>query len=283
MIREHAFAKLNLNLHLLPEKTSDGLYPVHFINCQLALCDEIEIKRTTANKVRLHCDDPRLPLDTDNLVMKAAQLLYQGQSGATITVKKRIPITAGLGGGSADAAATIRGLAKLRQIELTNKLLDHLASQLGKDVYYCLRGGLCEVTGSAEVVTPLPYVLPRLWVVAITPEDQKPSTGWMYQNLNPAYLGHQVSSIETLKQAVKHNDIETIIGSVWNDFDLLVSETFDSVSAIKTDLKTHGAVNTVLAGSGLTTVGFFKTKEIAEKAFVALKSKYPSVILTHTL
>ena len=184
MIKEKAYAKLNLNLHIIPQPLKNGLYPVKFINCQINLFDELLFK-PIKKKIE--------GVAEDNLVYKAAVLLKKlinGKSlGVRIYLKKNIPIKVGLGGGSSDAAATIIGLAKLWKIKLNQAKLNYLADKLGKDVFYCLKGGVCEVLSDGSVIHDLRLTLPKLFLVIVIPDKEKPSTAWMYQNLDKELIG----------------------------------------------------------------------------------------------
>ena len=149
MIKEKAWAKLNLNLHLIPKRLKNDLYPVRFINCQINLFDELSFE-TIKKKIE--------GIAEDNLIYQAAILLKKlvrnQDLGARIYLKKNIPIKAGLAGGSSDAAAAIKGLAKLWKIKLSQSQLNYLADKLGKDVHYCLQGGLCQIEGDGSKIIP---------------------------------------------------------------------------------------------------------------------------------
>jgi 4-diphosphocytidyl-2-C-methyl-D-erythritol kinase len=280
------WAKLNLCLHVLPPKNKAGLYDVNFINCQTSLFDEISLKKIK-DKIEIwcqyqhycRCDKKDSCRQQKNLVLKAAEILKQdfGQphSGVEIIIKKNIPPAAGLAGGSADAATVLSGLNKLWQLNLNQEKLLEVAGQLGMDTRYCLIGGLAFVSGrKGEKIQPLKHQLPRLWLVIITPEQEKPSTAWAYQHLEENKIGKSLNSLKLLKEAIKRQDFEGVCKGLHNDFELLMIQEFPVVGKIKQQLLENGAQATTLAGSGLSVVGFFKDKEKAQKAYNKMSKIY---------
>lgn len=277
MIKAKAFAKLNLNLHVLPYNFNKGYHQIKFINCQINLFDELLFK-PIKKKIE--------GIAEDNLIYKAAILLKKlaknQDLGARIYLKKNIPIKAGLAGGSSDAAVTIIKLAKLWKIKLNKLQSDYLADKLGKDVYYCLQGGLCQIEGDGSQVIPLSPKLPKFWLVIITPEEKKPSTKWMYDNLDISNIGKNLSKLEGIKQAIRFKDKKNILENLYNDFESLAINCYPKITIIKNDLINSGALNTLLSGSGFSTVGFYNTKNKAVNAFKYLKVKYKNIFYVST-
>ena len=287
MIKERAHAKLNLNLHIFPDlkfKKETGYYPIHFINCELELHDDLSLEKQEG-RITLTCDNEELSND-ENLVYKAALLLKKeinnAKLGVKITLRKRIPIKAGLGGGSSDAAATIRGLLKLWDVTITPSQQKGIIDSLGSDIFYFMQGGLCEVLSKGESVVKLSASLPKLWAVLITPPTSKPSTAWMYKNINTSTIGLSLDKLNTLKDGIVQKKKKDIINSVHNDFEKIIAELYPTLENIKKDLKSSGSLHELIAGSGLTIVGFYLTKQSAEKAFINLQIKYKNIIWTHT-
>lgn len=284
MIKEKAWAKLNLNLHLISKKLENNLYPVRFINCQIDLFDELSFELIDKD-IEIVCDDDNLKKE-ENLVYRAAILLKKfikdQNLRAKIHFKKNIPIKAGLAGGSADAASTIIGLSKLWRIKLNQNKLNYLASELGKDVYYCLQGGLCQIEDDGNRVISLSQKLPKFWLVIITPEEKKPSTKWMYDSLDINKIGNNQSKLEKIKQAIRFNNKEKILENLHNDFEPLAINCCPKITGIKKDLMDNGALNTLLAGSGFSMVGFFNSKNRAVNVFENLKVKYKNIYCVST-
>jgi len=284
MIKEKAWAKLNLNLHLIPKRLKNDLYPVRFINCQINLFDDLSFKSINKN-IEIIYSDNNLKKE-ENLVYRAAillkKLIKDQNLGAKIYLKKNIPIKAGLAGGSTDAAATITGLSKLWKIKLNQAQLNYLADQLGKDVYYCLQGGLCQIEGDGSRIISLDSKLPKFWLVIITPEEKKPSTKWMYNNLDISKIGENQSKLEKIKQAIKFGNKKEILENLHNDFESLAINCCPKIINIKNDFVNNGALNTLVAGSGFSTVGFFDSKSSAIDTFESLKVKYKNIFYAST-
>ena len=286
MIKLKAYAKLNLSLNIIPHRLKNGLYPVKFINCQIELHDQLYFEKKT-NNVEFFCSSLDVPKKEDNIIYKAALLLKkiinQQKLGAKITLQKNIPIKAGLGGGSSDAAATLIGLAKLWNIKLTQNMKFFLAEKLGKDVHYCLTGKLCEVREDGSTIIPLNLKMPKFWLVIVSPEEKKPSTKFMYENLNSKEIGKNLYKFNKLKKAIQKKARGEILDNLSNDFEDLAIRYFPIIKKIKSDILKEGALKTLLAGSGLSVLGFFNSKFELKKAVNNLKLKYKNVIWTSTL
>lgn len=282
MIKKKAFAKLNLNLHINPDKNINGYHQVRFINTQLALHDEL-IFEPTESGVEVICKHKEMPPQEQNLVYKAATLLREmdpKKRGIRITIKKNIPIRAGLGGGSSDAAVTIQTLAQLWKININKEQQKKLADVLGKDVHYLLSGGLAEVEGDGDKVTVLPFNLSKFWVVIIVPGATKPSTGWMYSRLDKAKVGQHIHYLPKLKESIRAENKKEFLNYIFNDFEHHAFKHFPVTLEMKQDLEDAGATTSLLCGSGLSMIGFFTSKTKAVKAKELLKDKYKDVIIS---
>ena len=280
-----AWAKLNLNLHLIPQKMGNGFYPVKFINCELDLFDEIFLKNIK-DKIRIIADNPELPDHVNNSVYKAAFLLKKHlnnqQLGVKIILKKRIPIKAGLAGGSSDGAATLKALIKLWQAKITDNQLFAIINKLGKDVFYSYQGEVCEVSGDGSNISKLNLKMPRIPIIIITPIEKKPSTRFMYKQLNKKEIGKHLDRFDNLKKALAKSDKKKIIEQLHNDFEITILNQFPIIKKIKNDLREAGALNTLVAGSGLSVVGFFKNNIEAQNGFNLLKNNYKNIYYGHT-
>lgn len=282
MIKKKAFAKLNLNLHVIPQKNSEGYHPVRFINTQLSLHDEL-LFEPIQRGIEVICDHEEMPKQEDNLVYKAAALLQEmdpQKRGIRITIKKNIPIRAGLGGGSSNAAVTIRTLSELWNINMTDKQRTRLADVLGKDVHYSLSGGVAEIGGDGNEVTSLPFDTPKFWVVIIVPKETKPSTGWMYSQIDKTKIGRNIHLLPKIKEAMKVRNENDFLNHIFNDFEAGAFKYFPVTLSMKQDLKDSGAVTTLLCGSGSSMVGFFTSETKANQARELLRNKYKSVLIS---
>jgi len=286
MVKKKAFAKLDLAISINPIKSNNGYYPVDYIDCQADLYDEILIEQKEKD-IEIICDHPDVPKNKENFVYQAVQLLKELKGdkklGSKIVLKKGIPIKAGFGGGSSDGAAVIRGLEELWEIKLNEKQLASLAKVLGKDFYYSMYGGLAEVQGKGKnykVIALSPH-LPTFWLLIVIPYVEKPSTGWMYEHLNTKDIGRSLDKLENLKKAIYQKNKKDILKNLHNDFENSVVFYYPVVRDIKKDLVKVGASAALMAGSGLSVVGFFENRERAEDAKRKLRNKaYKQVLVS---
>src|SRR3989344_1086339 len=285
MIKKKAFAKLNLALHVIGERSKDEYFPERFINCQISLFDELFLK-TSKKNIEIACANPLVTNDKDNFIYKAALLLRQIKGnrnlGAKITLKKNIPIKVGLGGGSTDVAAALQGLSELWEIRLKDSQTLEMARKLGKDFYYCLFGGLAQVLGEGKNfnVISISSQLPEFWLLIVIPHEEKPSTGWMYEHLNTKDIGRNLNKFEKLKEAISQDNRKDILKNLHNDFENSVISFYPVVGNIKNDLLKVGASAALMAGSGLSVAGFFDNREKATLAKNKLEGKYKQIIIT---
>lgn len=288
MIHKKAYAKLDLAIHIEPRKLKDGFFPVHYVDCQIALCDELFFEKQE-EKIEIICQDPVVPKDEDNFIYQAASFLKEiagdGNLGTKITLIKRIPQKAGFGGGSSDAAVTLVVLSRLWKIKLDEKKLKDLARKLGKDFYYSLYGNLCEVIGRGKKyqLSALASGLPKFWLLVVVPQQEKPSTGWVYEHLKKRNIGANFDKIKNLKRAIQRHDRMGILANLTNDFEDSVSESFPIVVDIKDDLERVGAQASLMAGAGLSVVGFFDSKKKAQKAKQSLEGRYRKIYVSYTI
>lgn len=285
MIKKKAYAKFDLGIMINPSKAEDGYYPVNYINCQIDLCDELTFELQEKG-IDVICSDPGLPTDEKNFVFKAAKLLRElrgnDKLGVKIKLDKNIPIKAGFGGGSSDAAATILGLSELWKIKIDDDLVKNLSKTLGKDFFYSIYGGLCEVSGVGRnySITRLIFKIPQFWVMVVVPFEQKPSTSWVYEHLSFGGAGNNSKKFMELKKNISENDRMRFLKSVCNDFEESVVSHYPVVDQMKSDLKKLGAEAELMAGAGLSVVGFFKNRQEAELGRKKLIGKYKTIIVS---
>lgn len=286
MVKLKSFAKINLNLNVLPNKLKNGLFPVKYINCQINLYDDIEIEKIE-NKIILTSNHKNLPKWDKNLIYKAVSLLKlevnNKKLGVKVNLKKNIPIKAGFGGGSSNATAVLLAVIKLWNLKINNKQLLKIADKLGKEIFYFLKGGVCEVLNDGSKVNKLLVKIPKIWLVAIGPNQKKPSTEYMFKSLKLKEIGKSQNKFNGLKKALIKKDKKLIVQNLHNDFETFALKKYPELNKIKADLIKSKAVNATMTGAGLYVIGYFDKKEIAKKAYDKLKNSYKSVIFTHTL
>jgi len=284
-MKTKAFAKINLNLHIHPKKIDDQFTPLTLINHQINIYDTLEFINQSKKIELICCPKNILPQNEDNLVYQAALKLKEFAQNPSLGVKiiltKNIPITAGMAGGSSDAAATLKSLTKLWHLKISQLKLLEIASSLGKDVPYFLSSNLCKLTRYGDVPQKLKLKLPRLYLVIVYPNNsQKPSTGWMFQHLDFSLVNKNVSKSTLLLKAIKSGHKNEILDNLHNDFETIVFKYFPETQKIVDDLLLQGAQKTLLSGSGLGIIGFFKSQSLATPAYINLKKSYPKIFLT---
>lgn len=285
MITQKAFAKLNLNLHVLPKLLPNGYHRIKFINCELDLADTITLSETPKGII-LTCDDPHLAVDETNLAVRAAKLVmevFHTGSGIKININKQIPVTGGLGGGSADGAAVILGLNKLWNLKLSDQKKIDLAKNLGMDVCYSVISGVCEVSGAGEIVEPLDISFPGINMIIVSPEAQKPSTAWAYKLLDQIKVEQNLNKLNKLIKAIKEKNLQGVADNLHNDFEKPIIREFPEIAKIKAKMMENKALNTLLAGSGLSVFGVFETEKLAKVAFEKLKKEYLKTFICKTI
>ena len=191
-IKEVAYAKINLGLDIIGRR-EDGYHEVSMIMQSVGLCDEVTISSGSGDgKIEISTNIPGLSCGSDNLAYKAAALLAKHADiipNVHIALNKKIFLAAGLAGGSADAAAVLRGLNKYWQLHLENHELERLAALLGSDIPFCIEGGTMLATGRGEILTKLAD-LPKTFVVLAKPRALEVSTAWVYQHYNKGRVVH---------------------------------------------------------------------------------------------
>ena len=260
-----AYAKINIGLTVLG-KRSDGYHDLETIFHEINCFDEIELEKHS--KVAMTADSILVPIDGSNLCLSAATLLQKEKhvrQGVMIHLKKNIPIGAGLGGGSSDAAAVLCGLNHFWELKLSNDQLRALAVQIGSDVPFFIDGGTAYATGRGEILQTFSLPLP-FWIAVVTPLVHI-STAWAYTHLSPKGNGKASGLQEKLLKQI--STPKKMAATVQNDFEQPVFQTYPELKRIKEQLNKMGAVFSMMSGSGSSMYGFF---EDDTKALAALSS-----------
>lgn len=273
-VTEMANAKVNLTL-CVGKKRPDGYHQVETVMTGVALGDTVTLERHPGIRDELICLPPVTERVEDNLCMKALRVFF-AELGAreeyvTITLTKQIPTQAGLGGGSSDAAAVLRGLRRLYAPQLSDTRLEEMAAQLGSDVPYFIRGGTVLATGRGEQLTTLPP-MPPCWFVVVKPEEGY-ATGAMYSAIDRAGAAKWMDS-QAVCQALAAGNLAGVAAGLDNDFQRVLPEG-SAVPEIVETLRQTGALNAQMTGSGSAVFGLFRDREAAEAAAAALQADYP--------
>jgi 4-diphosphocytidyl-2-C-methyl-D-erythritol kinase len=278
-LKLRAYAKINLGLHVVG-KRPDGYHDIETVFHQVDLFDEIEIHQDEEG-IHFTSDAPELSSDSSNLCVRAVNLLRDitgVHAGVEITLNKRIPIGAGLGGGSTDAAAVLRGLSKMWALDITDEELSTVSASLGSDVPYFLVGGTAYATGRGEILEPLNLAIPY-WILIVAPALHV-STTWAYTNLKLA-RGIQRDNLPNLLHAGIKN--ATILRErLKNELEAIVFPHYPEVRQIKEMLLNGGAELALMSGSGSSVFGFFSDETMVRMLAREL-SRRSRVFLTEPL
>jgi 4-diphosphocytidyl-2-C-methyl-D-erythritol kinase len=278
-----ARAKLNLSLNVFPDKGERGYYRVRFLNTQLTLADSVEVRKTPAPTLLVNSKQVD---GGENIALRAARLMFEAYGlpgGVAIRLRKRVPPRAGLGGGSADAAAVINGIDTLFGLSLQLDEKIGLGKELGMDVCYCITGGLAVVEGIGDVIRPLPLPSPVLDLLVATPAERKSSTAWAYSILDPAAIGKAEKKLDLLIDGIAGRNPRGIARGIHNDFQEPIERRFPVTRAIRECLLEHGALNAMLAGSGLSVFGIFENTAGMKRARRDLEGRGVECRCTRTL
>ena len=246
----NAYAKINLALQVVG-KRRDGFHEVAMIMQSVSLHDTVTLSLRRTG-ISLVCDNPALPCDNSNLAFRAAALLRQEcgvAEGVHIELTKRIPMAAGLAGGSSDAAAVLRGLNDLWDLAISPNELEILAARLGSDVPFCLWGGTTLATGRGEILESLPDFA-GYGVVLANPPLQV-STAWVYGNFQPGTL-QRSPGIPALRRAIEQKDLQAVARQLYNDLESVSVPAHPQIADIKRKLASAGAAGVLMSGSGPT-------------------------------
>lgn len=282
-------AKINLSLRVVGRR-ADGYHLLDTIMVPVSLYDEIEIRKVrlrVQNKnfmpplIKIRCDHRLIPDDEQNLAYRAARLLLdKAKSGQPIEIRirKRIPIGAGLGGGSTDAAATLVGLNRLLKLGFSARKLEHLGLKLGADVPFFIRRRPARARGIGELLQPLGRFA-RRWLVIVYPGFPV-STAWVYQNLPAKLTKPSVNTSIASSLTGSGNLAEMLV----NDLESVTLGRYPKIGLLKGKLLRAGALGSLMSGSGSSVFGVFETKRKAAQAFRRLRQEEESqAFLVHVL
>lgn len=271
-IRERAYAKINIGLDVL-RRRPDGYHEVKMIMQTVDIYDDLILERTSEPGIHLQTDHEELPTNTDNLICRAAALMMEEKGireGVKVILTKRIPIAAGMAGGSSDAAAALRGLNALFDMGCSVEELQRLGVKLGADIPYCIVGGTMLSEGIGEILTPLPAP-PDAHLVVAKP-DVNVSTAFVYGNLHVERLQDH-PDIEGMAQALSEGSLQGICDRMGNVLETVTVPAYPVIEKIKDLMREMGAHNALMSGSGPTVFGIFTDKKQAELTAEAIEEQ----------
>ena len=269
----NAFAKVNLTLDVLG-KREDGYHDLCSVMQTISLHDGITLQLNTGEEWKLLCETDGVPCDSRNLAWKAARVFFDSTGlepdGVTIGIQKRIPSQAGLGGGSADAAAVLRMLNAWKGNPLSVKELCDLGAKVGSDVPFCVLGGTALAEGRGERLTKLPDA-PELFFAVCKP-DAAFSTPELFRKLDAVTIARRPDTA-AMQNALQKGDRPAIGNLLCNVFEQAVAENFPDLAEIKSAMLSCDALGAQMTGSGSAIFGIFETGEAAKAACEKLSGR----------
>lgn len=272
----NAYAKINLSLEIFP-KRSDGFHNIETVFQSIELHDEIEVEKSDRISLEMFPAVENIPTDDKNLAYVSAKILCDEFElpGVKITLKKNIPSSAGLAGGSADSAAVLNAVNNLYSLNLSKRDLEIRAEKIGSDVSFCISGGTQFGTGRGEILQPLKN-LPSINIVVVKPEIEV-STAWAYKTFDEEKI-FDVYDSKKMLNAIEKSDWNLISKNIFNRFELIIGRKFPEIIEIKKQMLELGAMNAMMSGSGSSVFGIFENPVDIENL-----KKYGRVFLTRTL
>ena len=279
----NSYAKINLYLKI-GRKLSSGYHNIQGVMQRIELSDSISIEPISEDKIIVECTNKEIE-NENNLAYKAALLLkkrFRTRQGVRIYIEKNIPIEAGLGGGSSDAATALLNLNKLWGLKLKEKQLIELAAQIGSDVPFFIEENAALVEGIGDKIKRIKKSF-SINIVLINP-GFRISTKWAYAAFDKQKPKIKTKAdIKNLIKAIEKKDIKEIANNLHNDFEPVVTKKYKSLNEIKANLLRNDALNAGISGSGPTVFGVFNSIYEAREAYFKIQYDYPFVFLTKTI
>ena len=270
-IKLKALAKINLGLDVV-RRREDGYHEVRMVMQTIHLYDQLLIQKSETPGIQIHSNLSFLPVNENNLVYKAGKLLmdeFDIHTGVSVELNKRIPVAAGMAGGSTDAAAMLYGMNQLFGLKLKRKDLMERGVQIGADVPYCIMRGTALAEGLGEKVSGLPPMVKC--PVLIAKPAVSVSTKFVYQNLK---LNEQTPhpDIDALITDIRNSDLDNICADMGNVLETVTIPNYPVIAQIKEQMLKSGAKASMMSGSGPTVFGLFGDEETARRARAEMKA-----------
>ncbi|MBO0461914.1 MULTISPECIES: 4-(cytidine 5'-diphospho)-2-C-methyl-D-erythritol kinase [Enterococcus] len=278
---EKAPAKINLGLDVL-YKRPDGYHELEMVMSSVDLADHLFFEELSEDRIIVETNKAFLPVDQRNNVYQAALLLkkkYQIKKGVKIVVKKNIPVAAGLGGGSTDCAAALRGINRLWNLGCSLEELAEIGLEVGTDVPYCVYGQTAYVGGKGEIVQLLP-AMPSCWVILVKPK-MSVSTRTVFREIDTQKIQHQ--DIAGLADALRQQDYQKMLTKMGNSLEDVTGKRHPIIHQIKERMIKYGADAALMSGSGPTVFAVCQHYSRAQRVYNGLKGFCEEVYLVRTL
>ncbi|BAU09593.1 4-diphosphocytidyl-2-C-methyl-D-erythritol kinase [Leptolyngbya sp. NIES-3755] len=283
-------AKINLYLQIVGDRP-DGFHELIMVLQSIELADRVTVRSRSVEGIQVHCDNAAVPVDHTNLAYRAAELMmlefpevYARFGGVEIDLQKRIPMGAGLAGGSSNAAAVLVGIDLMWSLGLTQSELQDLGAKLGSDIPFCISGGTALATGRGEKLAPLTG-LDSFYVVLAKYRDLPVSTPWAYQtyrkNFGETYpktsqeIEAKKARSREILNAIAHHDFKQIGQNLHNDLEKVVLPEFEKVQQLRDQFARLNPIGTMMSGSGSTVFALTESRSQAEEIKNAMRSNIP--------
>lgn len=266
---EKAPAKINLSLDVLSRR-DDGMHNVEMVMTTIDLADRVELIPLRKNTIKISLESRYVPSDERNLAYKAAETFkrhFNINEGVHIKIEKSIPVSAGLGGGSSDAAAVLRGLNKLWGLNIPMSELAKIGSTLGADVSFCVYGKTAIAKGYGEIIEPLPSP-PACFVVLAKPNIGV-STRTIFEKIDLNNIYHP--NTEKVLQALKEGDFNMLCNNIGNSLERITESIYPEVKHIRQTMKSLGASGVMMSGSGPTVYGLVEHESKAKRIYNGMR------------
>ena len=280
-MRIKAYAKINIALDVIG-KRDDGYHLLKMIMQTVDLYDVLELEKCDSG-INLTCNKHYVPTDEKNLAYKAAKLFmetYSIKSGVNINIVKNIPVSAGMAGGSTDAAAVIKIMNKMFNINANDKELEALALKIGADVPYCINGGTALCEGIGEKLTRLKPFKDKIVVLVKPPFGV--STKEVYKSFDLSKVIFHPKTDEIIN-AMSNDDLHFVANNMKNLLENVTLKKHKVISTIKNDMNELGAISSMMSGSGPTVFAFFDDMLKAQRCYDEMCKKYRDVFITRTI
>ena len=272
--QEKAYAKLNISLDV-GARRPDGYHEMVMVMQTVSLCDTLSVRPAEDGRLSARSNLRFIPNDERNLAVKAARVFLEAagepERGLLLELQKQIPVGAGMAGGSSDAAAVLRALNRMYENRFSRAELEKLAELVGSDVAFCVAGGTAQARGRGEILEPLPS-LPDCRIVICKPEFSI-STPELFRKLDSAPLKHHPDTAGIL-EALRQGDLRALCRRMYNVFEDVGDRRMRTVSQIKSLMLDHGALGSIMTGTGSAVFGIFTDEAAAESAARELRREY---------
>jgi len=274
-----ANAKINLALDII-RKRDDGYHEIKSIMQEISLCDKLIFKEIKSG-VKIVSNNEKLPQNKDNLVYKAYEILAEitnTKTGIEVNIIKNIPLSAGLAGGSSNAAATLIALNEMWGLKFSVEKLMEIGEKLGSDIPFCLVGGTKLAEGKGEKLTDIKPFKDK-HILLVNPGFEI-STPYVYSKIK---IDDNRIDIDRLIKAIEMNDIHTVANRLENKMEKVVLKEFPVIKEIKDFMLNNGALGALMSGSGASVFAIYEDYEKLDYTKMKMEKKYPYCFHTLTI